>query len=65
MAEAGRMKSISWRCRHLYPFEIVTGPGGGRRARCLGCGVLGPPRTDLAMARRALRESFAGSESAQ
>jgi len=64
MAEAGPTKSISWRCRHLYPVQIVTGPGGGRRAICLGCGVLGPPRPDLATARRALRESFAGPESA-
>jgi hypothetical protein len=63
MAEAEPTKAITWRCRHLYPFEIVTGPRGERRARCFGCGVLGPPRTDLAMARRALRESFAGQES--
>jgi hypothetical protein len=64
MAEEGRAKSISWRCRHHYPVQIVTGPGVELRALCLGCGVLGPSRTDLATARRALRESFAGQASA-
>jgi hypothetical protein len=64
MAEEGQRKSISWRCRHLYPVQIVIGPGGDRRARCLGCGVMGPSRTDLATARRALQESSAGLESA-
>lgn len=64
MDEEGRTTSISWRCRHLHPVQILTGPGGERRARCLGCGVLGPSRIDLASARRALQEAFAGSESA-
>ena len=63
MAEEGRAKSMSWRCSHHYPVQIVAGPGDERRARCLGCGVLGPSRTDLATARRALRESFVGQES--
>jgi hypothetical protein len=63
MAEEGQAKSVNWKCRHLYPILIVTGPEGERRARCLGCGMLGPSRTGLATARRALRESFARPES--
>ncbi len=63
MAE-GQTKSVSWRCRHLYPVLVVTGLEGERRARCVGCGVLGPSRTELAAALRALRKSFAGPEGA-
>jgi hypothetical protein len=59
MAEEKQMKSPAWRCRHLYPVLIVTGSGGERRARCLGCGMTSPPVTDLAEAMRALRGSFA------
>jgi hypothetical protein len=62
MAEVGQTKSVSWRCRHLYPVLMVTGPEGERRARCLGCGMLGPPRSDLATALRALRKSVARLE---
>jgi hypothetical protein len=62
MAEPERTKAISWQCRHLYPVQIVNEPGGERRARCFGCGVLGPPRTHVAAARRALRESFSVEE---
>ena len=59
MAEERQTKSPGWRCRHLYPVLIVTGSGGERRARCLGCGMSGPSATDLAEAMRALRDSFA------
>jgi hypothetical protein len=62
MAEEGQTKSVSWQCRHLYPVLMVTGPEGERRARCLGCGVLGPSRSDLATALRALRNSVARLE---
>jgi hypothetical protein len=55
-------KSTSWRCRHAYPVLVVIGPKGERRARCLGCGELGPSRTSSATALRALRESFARPE---
>jgi len=58
VAEEEQTKSTSWRCRHLYPVVVVIGPEDERRARCLGCGTLGPSRTDLAKALRALRESF-------
>lgn len=61
MAEQ-QTKSTTWRCRHAYPVLIETGPEGERRARCLGCGKLGPSRTGLATALRSLRESFAGPE---
>ena len=64
MAERVQTKSISWRCMHLHPFQIVTGPGVERRARCLGCGMMGPSRADVAAARRALQESFKRLESA-
>jgi hypothetical protein len=63
MAEVGQTKSVNWKCRHLQPVLIVTGPEGERRARCLGCGMLGPPRNGLATALRGLRESFARPES--
>ena len=59
MAAEGQTKSSGWRCRHLYPVLVVTEPGGERRARCLGCGMLGPSRTDLATALCALRGSVA------
>ena len=56
MAEGARITSANWRCRHLYPARIMTGTENQRRARCLGCGELGPPRTDLGKALRALRD---------
>ena len=62
MAEEGQTKSVNWKCRHLYPILIVTGPEGERRARCLGCGMLGPWQTGLATALRTLRESVARPE---
>jgi len=58
MTKDGQREARGWRCRHLYPALVVTGPEGERRARCLRCGMLGPSRTDLAKALRALRESF-------
>jgi hypothetical protein len=61
MAGERHTKSSGWRCRHLYPALIVTGPGGERRATCLGCGMSGPSATDLAGAMRALRDSFANT----
>jgi hypothetical protein len=64
MAEERHTKSMSWRCRHLYPVLMVTGPEGERCARCLGCGMLGPSRADLATALCALRESVARPEGA-
>jgi Cu/Zn superoxide dismutase len=47
VTEGRERKLASWRHRHLYPALVVTGPDGGRRARCLGCGMPGPPRTGL------------------
>jgi Cu/Zn superoxide dismutase len=47
VAEGRERKLASWRRRHLYPALVVTGPDGGRRARCLGCGMPGPSRTGL------------------
>jgi hypothetical protein len=64
MAEEVQTKSPTWRCRHRYPALVVTGSEGERRARCLGCGMWGPSRTDLAAALRALRESLARSAGA-
>lgn len=60
MTEEVRAKPAVWRCRHLYPAWITIGTEDQRRARCMGCGHLGPPRTDLAKALRALRDSFVG-----
>jgi hypothetical protein len=62
MAEEGEKKPPRWRCRHLYPVLVVTGPGGERRARCLGCAMLGPWAMDLAGAMRALRECLENDE---
>ena len=64
MIEESHAKSASWRCRHLYPVLMVIGPEGERRARCLGCGMLGPSSSDVATALRALRRSAARLESA-
>jgi hypothetical protein len=55
-------KSTTWRCRHTYPVQMVIGSEGERRARCLGCGKLGPASTGLASALRSLRESFASPD---
>ena len=62
MAEVVRTKPTNRPCRHLYPARIALGNEHQRRARCLGCGELGPPRTNLAEALRALRASFVESE---
>jgi hypothetical protein len=51
------VRSTSWRCGHLYPVQIVIGPEGERRARCLGCGTLGPSSSDMVTALRALKGS--------
>src|SRR4051812_8030393 len=40
-------------CEHLYPI-LVDSEGEGRRARCLGCGAVGPIRKDTGEAREAL-----------
>jgi hypothetical protein len=57
MIEERHAKSVSWRCGHLYPVRIVSEPEGKRRARCLGCGMLGPSSSDVATALRALKGS--------
>ncbi len=57
MIEEVYAKSANWRCGHLYPVQIVIGPEGERRARCLGCGTLGSASTDVASALRALKGS--------
>ena len=41
------------RCTHLYPI-LVTPFDEGRRARCLGCGAVGPARATCEDARLAL-----------
>jgi hypothetical protein len=64
MAEERHAKSTSWQCKHLYPVLMVTWPEGQRRARCLGCGMLGPSSSNVATALRALRESAARLEGA-
>lgn len=46
--------ATTWRCRHLYPIS-VEGVGRGKRARCLGCGEVGPVRAEVAGAMWALR----------
>jgi hypothetical protein len=61
MAEVARTRSANWRCRHLYPAWITIDTENRRRARCLGCGELGPPQTELAKALRALRDTFSDS----
>ena len=45
-----------WQCAHLYPVVVMSVEGGGRRARCTNCGVLGPVHVGLGEAMRALRE---------
>ena len=50
-----RDKPEIWRCDHHYPI-LVEKVGGGRRARCLGCGALGPDREDMEQAMLALRD---------
>ncbi len=49
-----REKPTIWHCGHHYPIEVVP-VGGGRRARCLGCGACGPVREGSEEAMRALR----------
>jgi hypothetical protein len=46
---------IRWRCKHLYPALVTVVEKGGRCARCLRCGMQGPPRAGLAEAMQALR----------
>ena len=47
-------RPTTWRCRHLYPI-LVEDPGPGKRARCLGCGEVGPVRAEVTGAMWALR----------
>ncbi len=49
-----REKPEIWRCDHHYPI-VVEKVRGSRRARCLGCGVCGPPRAGAEQALLALR----------
>src|ERR671916_225441 len=45
------------RCWHRgYPVVVGRVDGGGRTARCLGCGRSGPPRPSAAWALAALRD---------
>ena len=38
-----RERPTFWNCdHHATPIEVVSTEGGGRRARCLGCGACGP-----------------------
>ena len=55
-----RVKPETWRCDHRYPV-LVERAGGAERARCLGCGAVGPPRSGSEQAMVALRaEAQAG-----
>lgn len=45
-----------WRCGHFYPAMVEATGEGSRRARCLGCGKVGPTRAGAAEAMRALRD---------
>ncbi len=49
-----REKPTIWGCAHHYPI-LVDRAGGGRQARCLGCGNSGPTRADAEQAMLALR----------
>ncbi len=49
-----RVKPETWRCDHRYPI-LVERAGGAERARCLGCGAVGPPRSGAGQAMLALR----------
>ena len=53
-AATSREKPTAWQCEHHYPIEVVS-MGGGRCARCLGCGASGPVREGSEQALRALR----------
>ncbi len=57
-----REKPETWRCDHHYPIVVEkVGGGSSRRARCLGCGAVGPERTGAEQAMLALRaEARAG-----
>jgi hypothetical protein len=46
--------TIFWGCDHHYPIEVVP-VGGGKLARCLGCGACGPVRAGGEDAMLALR----------
>jgi hypothetical protein len=50
-----REKPTIWGCDHHFPIE-VTSVGGGRRARCLGCGSCGPVQADSEQAMLVLRD---------
>ncbi len=49
-----REKPTIRRCDHRYPI-LVEKVGGAERARCLGCGAVGPPRAGAEQAMLALR----------
>jgi hypothetical protein len=52
-----REKPTTWSCDHHYPIVVEkVGGGSSRRARCLGCGALGPDREDVVPAMLALRD---------
>ncbi len=52
-AATSREKPTVWQCEHhYYPIEVVS-MGGGRCARCLGCGARGPVREGSEEALRA------------
>ncbi|HEV2743060.1 MAG TPA: hypothetical protein VGV91_07900 [Rubrobacter sp.] len=51
-----REKPETWRCDHHYPIVVEKAGGRSRRARCLGCGALGPDREDVEHAMLALRD---------
>jgi hypothetical protein len=61
MVEELRTKAANRRCRHLYPAWVTTDDEDRRRARCLGCGQLGPPQVGLATALSTLRDCFVES----
>ncbi len=49
-----REKPTIRQCAHHYPI-VVERAEGGRRAGCLGCGAVGPPRAGAEQAMLALR----------
>ena len=55
--EKPREKETIWGCDHHYPIEVAP-VGGGKRARCLGCGACGPVRAAGEDAMLALRAEF-------
>ncbi len=52
---SSRERPQVWECDHPYPI-LVEGTGRDKRARCLGCGEVGPVRAEVAGAMWALRD---------